>query len=86
MSDGGTPVIRASELGQHAFCARSWWLTRVQGCPSAHSHELSRGREAHQTHGRGVLSYQLLLGLVRVLLLVAGLAAALGAYSFIRGL
>jgi hypothetical protein len=87
MPDGSsTPVIRASELGQHAFCARSWWLARVQGYPSAHSHELSRGREAHHTHGRGVLGYQLLLGLACALFVIAGFAAALGAYSLVRGL
>ncbi len=81
-----TLIIRASEIGQHAFCARSWWLERVMGCPSTHSQQLSRGHQVHQIHGRGVQSYQLLLILTRVLLLVAALAAAAGAYSVVRGL
>ncbi len=81
-----TAVIRASELNQYAFCARSWWLDRVRGYPSAHSSELYRGRRAHTAHGHGVAGYQVLLGLVRLLLFMAAIAAALGTYRLMRGL
>jgi hypothetical protein len=79
------PVIAASELGQHAFCARSWWLGRVKGYPSAHWQEMAEGRAAHQEHGRVVVRYHLLQRLAVVLLVAAVLLAAVGIILVARG-
>jgi len=79
------PVIRASEIGQHAFCARSWWLGRVKGHRSAHIQQMSVGEHAHQMHGRMVVRYHRLQRLSSALLLLAALVAALGLYVLVRG-
>jgi len=47
-------VIRANELGQYSFCALAWWLTNVEGVPSANVRELEAGTSAHERHGRTV--------------------------------
>ncbi len=86
MSDRGpTPVIAASEIGQHAFCARSWWLERVQGQPSAHAREMAAGRAAHEAHGRGVVHYHLAQRWGYALLLLAILAAVVAVVLLARG-
>jgi hypothetical protein len=82
---GSPPVISASELGQHAFCARSWWLGRAKGYPSAHRQEMAEGQVAHQAHGRGVVRYQRLRRLGYVLLAVAVLMAAVAIILLARG-
>ena len=63
-------MIRASELGEYAYCARAWWLRRVQGAPSANVRELRAGTQAHAAHGR-------LLWLARALRVFALACAAL---------
>ena len=86
MSDrGSAPVIAASELGQYAFCARSWWLGRVKGYPSAHWQEMAAGHGAHLAHGRLVLRYHRLQRLAAVLLLAAALLSVVGLVLFVRG-
>jgi hypothetical protein len=86
MSDRGSlPVIAASELGQHAFCARSWWLERVKGQPSAHWQEMASGRAAHEAHGRVVVRYHELRRWGYVLLLAAVLMAVAGTVLLARG-
>ena len=47
-------VIRASEIGQYAYCAKAWWLGSVQGVASANTRELAQGEQAHRAHGRSV--------------------------------
>jgi len=47
-------VIRASELGQYAYCAKAWWLGSVEGVPSANVREMDAGRSAHERHGQTV--------------------------------
>lgn len=47
-------VIRASELGQHSYCARAWWLSAIMGVQPANVRELSAGSAAHERHGRKV--------------------------------
>lgn len=47
-------VIRASEIGQYAYCARAWWLGSVAGAPSANTAELQRGAAMHHRHGQAV--------------------------------
>ena len=73
-------VIRASELGQYAFCAKAWWLANVEGVPSANVREMDTGASAHEQHGQTVqLSIWLsraglvclALGLVMLVLFIA---------------
>ena len=47
-------IIRASEVGQYAYCARAWWLQRVKGHSPRNVEALQRGTAAHAEHGRGV--------------------------------
>lgn len=75
-------VIRASELGEYVYCARAWWLRRVQGVQSRNLAAMQRGQAAHGRHGRSVAAYQtqrrwawVLAGLA----LLAGLAALVAA-------
>jgi hypothetical protein len=74
------PVLRASEIGQHDFCARGWWLGRVKGYRSAHVREMADGVAAHRAHGRRVMHYSYLQRVAYVLLILAGLAGALWLY------
>ncbi len=48
------PIIRASELGQYAYCAKAWWLGSVEGVPSANVREMDAGTSAHEQHGQAV--------------------------------
>lgn len=65
------PVLRASEIGQYVYCARAWWLSRVQGWVPANAEELALGRGFHAEHGRVVAS---VLRLRRSVVVLAGLA------------
>jgi hypothetical protein len=47
-------IIRASELGRYAFCAKAWWLGSVEGVPSANAREMDAGTSAHEQHGQAV--------------------------------
>lgn len=68
-----SPVIRASEVGEYAFCARSWWLRRVRGLRPANVEELTGGVEAHQRHGRLLWVGEMAGRAALVLLAIAGL-------------
>ena len=48
-------VLRASEIGNYAYCARGWWLSRALGYPSAHKDKMILGEEEHRSHGRAVV-------------------------------
>ena len=65
-------IIRASEIGQYAYCARAWWLGRVQGLIPSNVQGLAFGRDFHVHHGRLVASVSLLR---RCVLILVGLAA-----------
>lgn len=69
------PVIRASELGEYVYCARSWWLKRAQGVQSRNVEALRSGTAAHDRHGRGVATVQTQRRLVTILLVAAVLVA-----------
>ncbi len=58
MSEEKEPLIRASEIGQYLYCARSWWLGRVCGYKPSNVAELLGGRTRHAAHGRAVFFYQ----------------------------
>ncbi len=47
------PDIRATEVAEYAYCARSWWLKRVQGV-KAESEGLRAGTAAHEAAGQRV--------------------------------
>ncbi|MBM4431697.1 MAG: hypothetical protein FJ026_15335 [Chloroflexi bacterium] len=81
--DSSAPVITASEIGQHAYCARSWWLGRVKGYAPANVADLEAGRRGHEQHGRLVrharrwqyLAYALLSLALVVAVVAIGLLA-----------
>lgn len=50
--------IRASEIGQYAYCRRAWWLRRVGGVKPQNVRQLQRGTEFHRQHGRKVQGAQ----------------------------
>jgi hypothetical protein len=64
-------VIRASEIGQYAFCARAWWLGRVKGYRSTNVAVMREGTTRHRRHGRAVEGYHLLQRVAVVLLVLA---------------
>ena len=77
-------MIRASEIGQHAFSARSWWLGRVKGYRSAHIREMADGTAAHQTHARWAMRYSRLHRPACALLILAGLVDAVRLYLSVQ--
>jgi hypothetical protein len=83
VSDTSDRIIRASEIGQYAYCARAWWLGSVEGLPSDHQWEMAAGEATHRRHGRGVRAS---LGLARLAYAVLVLAVAVGVAWLISGL
>ncbi len=79
-----SPILRASEIGQYAYCARAWWLARVKGYRSLNVAAMERGTEEHRAHGRKVEAYhrwrQVALWLIALggALLLVGLLVGLG--------
>ncbi len=69
--------IRASEVGQYAFCPRAWWLGAVEGLPSAHQEEMEAGERAHRAHGRRARAALLLTRIALALLALAVLVTIL---------
>jgi hypothetical protein len=67
------PIIRASELGQHAYCARAWWLSRVDGVQPSNTSECQAGLAAHARHGARVALGQRLSQLGAICLGLGGL-------------
>ncbi|MCD6290681.1 MAG: hypothetical protein J7M34_09290 [Anaerolineae bacterium] len=47
-------LIRASEIGTYAYCARAWWLQARQGVQSTNTRMLRSGIRYHSRHGRRV--------------------------------
>jgi hypothetical protein len=77
MSDKDNRVVRASEVGLYAYCARAWWLGRIEGHRPVNLAAMEAGEAAHRAHGQAVLGYYRLRQTVYVLLglaLLSGLA------------
>jgi hypothetical protein len=68
------PILRASEIGQYAFCARAWWLGRVKGYRSVNVAAMRLGTIRHRRHGRAVEGYHLARRLAAALLVLAAIA------------
>jgi CRISPR/Cas system-associated exonuclease Cas4 (RecB family) len=71
------PTIRASEVGEYVYCARSWWLRRVAGLEPEGRERRERGVTLHRRHARSVALSRLLLA-AAVLLGVAALIVLVG--------
>ncbi len=74
---GPDRLLRASEIGLYAFCARAWWLQTVRGVSSRNQTALKAGVQAHARHGAAVVRLHvaqvvgyLLLGLALLLLVI----------------
>ncbi|MCO6452158.1 MAG: hypothetical protein J5I90_15360 [Caldilineales bacterium] len=72
-----SPVIRASEVGQWAYCHRAWWLAQ-QGFDNQNVAVMAAGTEAHEQHNRAVASAQRTRNLA-VILLACGAVLLLAA-------
>jgi hypothetical protein len=64
-------VIRASEIGQYAYCAHAWWLGHIRGLSSSHQREMAEGEATHQRHGQEVKTALWLSRLAHFVLLAA---------------
>jgi hypothetical protein len=88
--DGAGDWVRASEVGEYAYCARAYWLHRVVGAgepqDDAHAELLASGAIAHEDYGRttlrGGLRRRRALTVIGIALLIA---AVLLAVSALRG-
>lgn len=78
-------IIRASEIGEYAYCARAWWLRRVKGRSSANVASMQRGQARHRAHGRQVERYHLRQRLAIIVLLLAVALLLAGIILALRG-
>jgi CRISPR/Cas system-associated exonuclease Cas4 (RecB family) len=69
-------TLSASEVGRYVYCARAWWLQRVQGLAPENRAALERGSQRHTAHGRAVAAVDRKTAWVRWLVALA-LALAL---------
>jgi hypothetical protein len=82
---GGIRIIRASEIGQYAYCARAWWLGSIEELPSSHRREMAAGEAIHLRHGQGVRASLALVWLAYAVLLLAVVVGAVWAVSALIG-
>jgi hypothetical protein len=78
-------LIRASEIGQYAYCARAWWLGRALGYRSHNVEEMTAGAGEHESHGRQVVGYHRWQRLAYLLLSLATVVGLLLFWSLVRG-
>ncbi len=76
-----SPVIKASEIGEYAYCSRAWWYRHVVKVHVPHNEKYGRlgaGTQAHRKHGGWVTSSArlrvLAIGLALCGLVALGLA------------
>lgn len=48
-------LVRASDIGQWAWCRRAWWLAHVKDAPHERPDRLAHGNRVHAAHGAGVI-------------------------------
>lgn len=70
------PILRASEIGEYAYCHRSWWLRRVQGAESSNRLQMEAGIVRHLAHGRRLRNAEQLWRAGLIVLVLAALGAA----------
>jgi CRISPR/Cas system-associated exonuclease Cas4 (RecB family) len=73
---GKRKTIRASEIGEYAYCARAWWYKHIEQIeppqpPPGSPNRLEAGRVAHRRHGDAVA----MSGVLRVAAAVVAIAA-----------
>jgi hypothetical protein len=71
MTKARNPMIRASEVGEFVYCARAWWLHRVEGLEPAGRERRERGTLLHARHGHAVAVSSALIWAGAGLLLLA---------------
>jgi CRISPR/Cas system-associated exonuclease Cas4 (RecB family) len=71
-------IIRASEIAEYVYCARAWWLRRVEGATPDGAERRSLGHLRHARHGFGVAASTVLLRAAIVLVLTAGMLWLIG--------
>lgn len=79
--DRSAPYIRASELGDYAFCAHAWWLRRIEGVEPQDRGPLQVGEAWHAGHGRRVWLggvVQAVAVLIVVVVVLTAIAGGLG--------
>jgi CRISPR/Cas system-associated exonuclease Cas4 (RecB family) len=64
-------LIRVSEIGEYAYCARAWWLRRVAGLEPTGHERRELGVVMHQRHGRAVATSGLLIWIGAFLIIAA---------------
>ena len=64
-------LVRASEIGEWAYCQRAWWLAHVERAPHENPQALADGVTTHAAHGADVRRAQRLQRAGLWLLLVA---------------
>lgn len=82
MGESSRWVVRASELGQFAYCPHAWYLESVLRLPSANVAYLEEGAEVHRRHGRKVY-LALMLQRLGIALAVLGVLA-LAVWAIVR--
>jgi hypothetical protein len=62
--------VSASEIGTHEYCARAYWLERVQRTtrPAGTNSRLADGTGHHRAHGRRVAWQRRLTGVAAALI------------------
>ncbi len=80
----GDRMLTASEIGEYAYCRRSWWFHRVKRIESRNLQAMSRGTEAHVAHGRNVRLYRMAWQVALLLLFLATLLLVAWALGMVR--
>ena len=78
MNEREERLIRASEVGTYAYCARAWWLQTVRGLPSRNVRAMHAGRRRHERHGQLLRQAQRWRALAYSLLMLALASLILG--------